>query len=324
MQAGSTAPPGEPGGLRILIADDQPLNRALLQAMLVLEGHEVLEAGDGAQAVALFERERPDLVLMDVVMPVMDGYEATRRIKQLAGARFVPVIFLTAFATEEALEAARAAGADDFLSKPYRRAALNARIAILRRLRAAGTPSTSTVAGDGCTGAASDAVPGQWCWQLEVCGRGLQRVDPAAAALASLERCGLPRTHRETVFIVLTELCNNAIEHGLLGLDSAIKSDESGFERYYLERKRRLEALRGGFLRLEVRGALAGSEGQLHIRLADSGPGFDHEGVLARAREHPMGCCGRGIALLLGLCASLRYAGNGSTVEAVYRWETGD
>lgn len=324
MQAGSTAPPGEPGGLRILIADDQPLNRGLLRAMLVLEGHEVLEAGDGAQAVALFERERPDLVLMDVIMPVMDGYEATRCIKRLAGAEFVPVIFLTALTTEEALAAARAAGADDFLSKPYRRAVLNARIAMMRRLRAAGAALSTAPASSGCLGAAPDGTPAQWCWQLEVCGSGLQRVDPAVAALASLEHCGLPRAHRETAFAVLTELCNNAIEHGLLGLDSAIKSAEDGFERYYAERERGLRELRSGFLRLEVRGGLAEGGGELHIRVTDSGPGFDHQGALLRARAAPAGCCGRGIALLLGLCASLRYAGNGSTVEAVYRWQPGD
>jgi len=122
--------------LRFLVVDDDPINRKVLLAMLRSDGHEVIEAADGAQAVAAFEHESPDMVLMDVMMPVMDGHEATRRIKQFAGQRFVPVIFLTALHGEAALARCLDAGGEDFLSKPYQHAILRAKIGALLRTRA--------------------------------------------------------------------------------------------------------------------------------------------------------------------------------------------
>ena len=82
--------------LKVLVVDDTETNRMILTVFLRRLGHNVVLAEDGAQAVAAFEREAPDLVLMDVMMPVMDGYEATRRIKALAGEHWVPVLFVSA------------------------------------------------------------------------------------------------------------------------------------------------------------------------------------------------------------------------------------
>jgi CheY-like chemotaxis protein len=87
------------------------------------------------EAVALFARERPQLVLMDALMPVMDGFEAARRIKQIAGEELVPIIFLTSLTEGEALVRCLEAGGDDFLAKPYNRVILEAKINAMDRLR---------------------------------------------------------------------------------------------------------------------------------------------------------------------------------------------
>jgi len=121
--------------LKILIADDDIPNRLVLQAILEKQGYTVLQADDGAQAVELTAREQPDMILMDIKMPVMDGYEATKRIKAMQGESFVPVIFLTATSDSEGLAKCVGSGGDDFLTKPYNRVLLQARIDALLRIR---------------------------------------------------------------------------------------------------------------------------------------------------------------------------------------------
>ncbi len=121
--------------LTILIAEDSPADRLLLSTILVREGHRVLTAANGLEAVTLFEQERPDLVLMDAMMPVMDGFEAARQIKQAAGQQLVPLIFLTSLTGSEELACCLEAGGDDFLAKPYNRLILQAKINAMARLR---------------------------------------------------------------------------------------------------------------------------------------------------------------------------------------------
>ena len=108
--------------LAVLLADDSPTNRQLAVRLLELRGHDVEAVGDGAAALAVLERRRFDVVLMDVQMPVMDGLEATREIRQReehTGER-LPVIALTAHAMEGDRERCMAAGMDDYLAKPFR------------------------------------------------------------------------------------------------------------------------------------------------------------------------------------------------------------
>jgi two-component system, HptB-dependent secretion and biofilm response regulator len=121
--------------MNILIVDDTETNRLILGAMLDKDGHVVSEAANGHEGVALFEREQPDLVIMDIMMPVMDGYHATTLIKQRSGDRFVPVIFLTAVTDEMELAKGIAHGGDDFLTKPYSHVLLRAKIQALNRIR---------------------------------------------------------------------------------------------------------------------------------------------------------------------------------------------
>lgn len=124
-----------PARLSILIAEDNAADRMLLSTIVSRQGHRSLTASNGLEAVALFARERPQLVLMDALMPVMDGFEAARRIKQMAGEELVPIIFLTSLTEGEALVRCLEAGGDDFLAKPYNRVILEAKINAMDRLR---------------------------------------------------------------------------------------------------------------------------------------------------------------------------------------------
>src|SRR5690606_16464168 len=112
--------------MHILVVDDTEANRKLLAWILEDEGHTVTEAKDGRQAVTLFQAGEFDLVLMDVMMPVMDGFEATRAIKEYLGDRHVPIIFLTALSDDASLAKCLAIGGDDFLSKPINEKILQA------------------------------------------------------------------------------------------------------------------------------------------------------------------------------------------------------
>ena len=121
---------------KLLIVDDDSVNRIVLKGMLVKYGFDVLVAENGKQSVELFRDEKPDLILMDVMMPEMDGYEAAEIIKQESGVNYIPIMFLTAITDDEALAKCVEAGGDDFLSKPYSPIILKARIDALLRTRA--------------------------------------------------------------------------------------------------------------------------------------------------------------------------------------------
>ena len=121
--------------LTILIAEDSAADRMLLSSIVRRQGHEVLTAANGAEAVEAFRLQRPQLVLMDAMMPVMDGFEAARQIKALAGETLVPIIFLTSLSESEALARCLEAGGDDFLAKPYNQVILAAKIKAMDRLR---------------------------------------------------------------------------------------------------------------------------------------------------------------------------------------------
>lgn len=103
-------------GGTILIAEDHPDSREALGALLEAFGFEVILAVNGIEAVAFARRDRPDLILMDVMMPALDGLEATRQLRASPETRDIPIITLTAL--DQAREKALDAGADDFLAKP--------------------------------------------------------------------------------------------------------------------------------------------------------------------------------------------------------------
>jgi two-component system cell cycle response regulator DivK len=104
---------------RILVVEDTPDNRQILRDLLTSAGYEVVEATDGAAGVAAAIEHLPDLILMDIQLPVLDGYEATRRIKAHAATAGIPVIAVTSYALSGDEVKARAAGCDGYVAKPY-------------------------------------------------------------------------------------------------------------------------------------------------------------------------------------------------------------
>lgn len=121
---------------KILIADDILVNRTLLkQTVLALDDYEIIEAVDGNDAVAQYEKEKPDLILMDIMMPGLDGRLATAKIKEKMGDDHIPIIFITALSSNESLATALESGGDDFISKPFNVDVLSSKINAHLRIR---------------------------------------------------------------------------------------------------------------------------------------------------------------------------------------------
>jgi two-component system, cell cycle response regulator DivK len=104
---------------RILVVEDQEDNRRIVRDLLASAGYEMIEALDGEAGVRLAETERPDLILMDVQLPLLDGHEATRRIKRNPALRAIPVIVVTSYALSGDDAKAMAAGCDAYVAKPF-------------------------------------------------------------------------------------------------------------------------------------------------------------------------------------------------------------
>jgi len=104
---------------RILVIEDQEDNRQILRDLLTSADLDVIEAENGEAGLVAAADHRPDLILMDMQMPILDGYEATRRLKADAALHAIPVIAVTSYASSSDVDKARAAGCDAFVSKPY-------------------------------------------------------------------------------------------------------------------------------------------------------------------------------------------------------------
>jgi two-component system cell cycle response regulator DivK len=113
---------------RILVVEDHEDNRQILRDLLASAGYDMIEAGNGEDGVAAAAAERPDLILMDIQLPILDGYEATRRIKAEPDLKAIPIIVVTSYALSGDEEKARAAGCDAYVAKPYSPRQLLARI----------------------------------------------------------------------------------------------------------------------------------------------------------------------------------------------------
>ena len=104
---------------RILAVEDQEDNMQILRDLLTNADYEIVEAENGEEALAAVAKRRPDLILMDIQIPIIDGYEVTRRIKADPSLRSIPIIAVTSHALAEGEGKARDAGCDDFVAKPY-------------------------------------------------------------------------------------------------------------------------------------------------------------------------------------------------------------
>ncbi len=120
---------------RILIVDDNPTNVKVLQTRLAADGYEIITAGDGEQALASALRDTPDLILLDVMMPKLDGIEVCRRLRANADFPFTPIVMVTAMADPKDVIAGLEAGGDEYLTKPVDHAALSARVRSMLRVK---------------------------------------------------------------------------------------------------------------------------------------------------------------------------------------------
>lgn len=162
-------------------------------------------------------------------------------------------------------------------------------------------------------------VPMEWRLRLELGADALRNVDPLPLLLHAICDVQQLGDRREDIYLILAELYSNALEHGLLGLSSQLKSFPDGFAQYYAERDARLGALRDGRLVFDIRQAPPGEGGALHVRLEQSGAGFDLDEVQEQ-RTLSDGYFGRGVRLVRSVCRSLEYSEGGRIVEAVYDW----
>ena len=555
---------------KALIVDDEMTNRVILKSLLKKQGYETIEAINGQQAIDMFRSENPDIIFMDVMMPEVDGYEATRQIKSESGTTFVPVIFLTAMTDEESLSRCIEAGGDDFLVKPYDNFILRTKIHAMQRIstlnrevqgmysvihreqeiaesvfinaiqgtniknanirsriRPAGTfsgdmilsayspsrelyfligdftghglsaalgampvsevframtskgfspedilsginkklkallpvgmffgvqlvvinpdldramifnagmPDLLIVDGesnqithrckssglplgviaeinpkeigqyvninpndkilmfsDGLTEARDaddkefgearlidaihsakkdniydqifthldnfcggvtqvddvtlveltcikDLLPktdskentgeakkqnkiyGNWNLALNFIGERLRETNPVPILVNHLLELEELESQRQSLFTVITELYVNALDHGVLGLDSSMKSDAAGFAEYFKERELRLAALDSGFIKFDISVVQHSDVRRINLRIEDSGNGFDYNDY--RPSEENDQLSGRGIVLIEELCKSLIYEGTGNIANASFEWTT--
>ncbi|MBS4096144.1 MAG: SpoIIE family protein phosphatase [Sulfuricella sp.] len=563
-----------PKKLKVLVVDDTELNLLLISKLITAEGHLAVAARNGQEAVDMFLRESPDLILMDVMMPVMDGYEATTRIRKLAGEKWIPVIFLSAKAQDQDQVQGLEAGGDDYLTKPVNLTLLKAKIKAMQRIAemqrvitenaeqltryreenereeqlakhlleriiyneeinnplirhylkptsnfsgdiiaAAATPggilhivladgtghglsaalnampvievfygmtekgfSISSIAqelnrkiklllpterfvaavlvsidlskrairiwnggaptayfvsengeilnrwesnhpplgildydsfdgkteiyywhDDGQLILTSDGVveaenadgerfgyqrvrdalasegnderfdylkrslenflgdrpgqddismvgvrcpleysgetiapehvekefnyhisPGQWRLNIELSAAELKSLDVLPLLMNWLGQIRLNQKQCRELFLIITELYNNALDHGILGLDSSLKCLEDGFDRFLSLREERLAALQEASVIVELQRMHQGEQDFLVLRVHDSGPGFDFSKLVNCDLGANMGFAGRGIALVKSLCAKLEYLNEGNEVVAIY------
>ena len=127
-QPTASAPPA-----RILIVDDDRHNRLLLEVMLAPDGYSIISAPTGAEALVMIAQQPPDLILLDVMMPGMDGYQVVARIKSNPATKHIPVIMLSALDDRNSRMHGLSAGAEDFLTKPVNRVELCTRVRALLR-----------------------------------------------------------------------------------------------------------------------------------------------------------------------------------------------
>ncbi len=556
-----------------LIVDDEMTNRLILKSLLKKQGYKTIEAVNGQEAIDMFMSEQPSIIFMDVMMPEVDGYEATRKIKAEAGNFFIPIIFLTAVTDEKSLSRCIEAGGDDFMVKPYDKFILQSKIRAMQRIvslnkeiqgmysmihreqeiaesvfinaiqgtnivnssinsqiRPAGTfsgdmvlsaysptrdlffligdftghglsaalgampvsevfhamtskgfspenilaginkklksllpvgmffgvqlvvvsydlehalvfnagmPDLLIIDGDtnqikkrcksrglplgitseikpkeivefvpintndkilmfsdgltearnaedvefgdmrlenAITNAPLDSVyqqifadldsfcgdmvqvddvtlveltctksllpqagtgephtvikksgtnQGEWQMTLNFSGSRLRETNPVPILVNQILEMEELESERQSLFTAITELYVNALDHGVLGLDSSLKSDPVGFARYFEERETRLAMLDSGYVVFNLAVEQISTDlRRILLRVEDSGKGFEHENHQL-ASKSDTSLCGRGILLISDLCDSLSYEGVGNIAKASFQWETG-
>lgn len=164
----------------------------------------------------------------------------------------------------------------------------------------------------------------EWRLDLSYAAHELRYIDVVPAVLSFITQVSLLKPHQGALFLIISELFNNALDHGLLGLDSGIKNGLGGFEAYLKQRVERLATLRGGHIALAFHIHQQEARAVLDIFVQDSGPGFDfpvlnsEDAKASALQEDEERICGRGIALVRSLCSQVVYSGTGNKVWARY------
>lgn len=157
-----------------------------------------------------------------------------------------------------------------------------------------------------------------WSVSMRFGARELRTLDAIPLLTSVVERLEAGKEHRRQVFVILSELFTNAVEHGLLGLHSSLKGGFEGFEAYMAERQRRLDALEGGHVEIGLERALIDGRAAIRIRVRDTGRGFDYGALDLAAFGQNATPYGRGILLASSLCYSLEFVGAGNEVVGYY------
>mgnify|MGYP005988820339 CR=1 FL=1 len=168
-----------------------------------------------------------------------------------------------------------------------------------------------------------DKTSPSWTWQLELTDKLLSSVNPIPIIINQINDIEGAGEHWQGLYTILTELFINALDHGVLGMDSALKNSAEGFSQYFKERTNRLAQLIGGFVRIELCYFPFERGGKMLVTVKDSGQGFDIVGVLKKnncAKMQGTMLSGRGIELVNQLCDTIHYQDNGSSVYASYVW----
>lgn len=162
---------------------------------------------------------------------------------------------------------------------------------------------------------------GDWRLDISYSAQELRYIDVVPAVLGFITQVSVLRPHQGAIFLIVSELYNNSLDHGLLGLDSAIKSWIGGFEIYMKHRSERLAGLVDGYIDLSFQLHQNNNQVVLDISIHDSGPGFNYERVIegqAAALQDSLKSFGRGIALVRSLCSEVVYSGTGNKVWVRY------
>lgn len=170
----------------------------------------------------------------------------------------------------------------------------------------------------------SENKPGSlsdWYMNFDLLESSLKKFDPLPLLMNIIAEVPGLRQHRTPLYTILAELFSNALEHGVLGLSSELKSSSNGFATYYNERGRRLERLDAGCVSFELSHSADGDGGVLKIRVRDSGPGFE---MVEKSVGASVNLFGRGLRLIDELAESLTIHPPGNDIEVVYRWNHED
>jgi len=192
---------------RVLIADDHPANVDILQTRLAVHGYEILTAANGEEALAVAREQHPDLILLDVMMPKLDGFEVCRRLKADAALPFMPVILVTARADSKDVVGGLEAGADEYLTKPVDQAALVARVKSMLRIKALHDEVQAQASELAQWNATLEQRVQEQLGQLERLGRLKRFFSPQLAELIVAGGADDPlKTHRRDIAVVFVDL----------------------------------------------------------------------------------------------------------------------